>query len=247
MNKLALCLIIAFACSPIIAADIELLPVAIDLHDKAKLQRGAKIFMNYCSGCHSLRFMRYNRMAKDLGLITFAGDIDSDLLVNNLILTKATVQDPIENSMPATDARQWFGRLPPDLSLSARERGPDWIYTYLKSFYADKTRPFGANNALLPDVAMPNILEPLEGKVIAKHGDDNADHHVPLHLVLVKQGEMSQQEFDSTLQDLVTFLVYVAEPVQLIRYRIGVVVILFLFLFLVVARQLKKSYWQDVR
>ena len=134
MSKIIYCLILLFSLVPVGSADVELLPIAIDLHDKEKLQRGAKIFMNYCSGCHSLRFMRYNRMATDLGLITFSGAIDSDLLISNLIFTTAKEQDPIVNSMPATDARQWFGRLPPDLSLSARERGAEWIYTYLKSF-----------------------------------------------------------------------------------------------------------------
>lgn len=245
MRKLLLWMIIAMSWVQIAAADTELLPVAVDVHNKASLQRGAKLFMNYCSGCHSLRFMRYNRMAKDLGLTTFAGDVDSDLLVNNLIFTKAKIYDPIENSMPAEDAREWFGRVPPDLSLSARERGPDWLYTYLKSFYVDKKRPFGSNNALVPDVSMPNILAPLEGKMIAQ-SEKNLNHQVPLRLVLLEPGEMSQQQFDSALQDLVTFLVYVAEPAQLVRYQIGVVVLLFLGLFLIVAYQLKRFYWRDV-
>ena len=244
MNKtLWLCLLIASSWMPIALADEPLLPIHIDVHDTAKLQRGAKVFMNYCSGCHSLRYMRYNRMAKDLGLTTFTGDIDSDLLINNLIFTTAKLHDPIENSMPANDARQWFGRVPPDLSLSAREHGAPWIYTYLKSFYLDKKRPFGANNALVPDVAMPNILAPLEGKVIA---ETPANHHLPVRRILIKPGEMSQQQFDSTLQDLVTFLAYVAEPVQLVRYRIGIFVIVFLCFFLLVAYQLKKIYWRQV-
>ena len=149
--------------------------------------------------------------------------------------------------MPPTDARQWFGRTPPDLSLSARERGADWIYTYLKSFYVDKSRPFGANNLLVPDVAMPNILAPLQGSVIAENHGDSMDRQKPLDIVLVARGEMTEQEFDSALQDLVTFLVYVAEPVQLIRYRIGVFVLLFLLIFLVVAYRLKRSYWSVLR
>jgi ubiquinol-cytochrome c reductase cytochrome c1 subunit len=247
MNKIIPCLMICVGLwAPVAIADVELLPIVIDIQDKEKLQRGAKIFMNYCSGCHSLRYMRYNRMAKDLGLTTFTGDVDNNLLVNNLLFTSAKTHDPIENSMPAIDARQWFGRVPPDLSLSARERGPEWIYTYLKSFYADQNRPFGANNALVPDVSMPNILAPLEGYVIAEQQKGLLNHQLPLRLVLVEQGEMSQQQFDSTLQDLVTFLVYVAEPVQLIRYRIGVGVMFFLSLFLIVAYQLKRFYWRDI-
>ena len=247
MNKfMPYVMIVAALWGQIAVADVELLPIVIDVQDKEKLQRGARVFMNYCSGCHSLRYMRYNRMAKDLGLTTFTGDLDTDLLINNLIFTSAKIPDPIENSMPANDARQWFGKVPPDLSLSARERGPEWLYTYLKSFYVDTNRPFGANNALVPDVSMPNILAPLEGEVIVEQQGGNLNHQLPLHFVLVEQGEMSPQQFDSTLQDLVTFLVYVAEPVQLIRYRIGVVVILFLSLFLMVAYQLKKFYWRDV-
>ena len=227
------------------AAQVEITSVSIDLKDKARLQRGATLYMNYCSGCHSLRYMRYNRMAQDLGLTTFSGEVDKDLLVNNLIFTSAEVYDPIRISMPEVDARQWFGRLPPDLSLSARERGADWIYTYLKSFYADSSRPFGANNALVPDVAMPNILEPLAGVVIA----DPARHlagQSPNYLVLREPGEMSPQQFDSALQDLVTFLVYVSEPAKLVRYKMGVFVLLFLGVFLVFAYQLKISYWRDI-
>lgn len=228
------------------AAEVELLPVEVDIHDQAKLQRGARLFMNYCSGCHALRFMRYNRMAKDLGLTTFAGDIDSDLLYSNLIFTSAKIHDPIENSMPPEGALQWFGRVPPDLSLSARERGPEWIYTYLKSFYVDKSRPFGSNNALVPDVAMPNILAPLEGVVIAEHTENNANHDLPPNLVLLEQGEMTEQQFDSALQDLVTFLVYVGEPAQLVRYKMGGFVILFLCIFLIFAYQLKRFYWRNI-
>jgi ubiquinol-cytochrome c reductase cytochrome c1 subunit len=230
--------------TPFTLAETALLSVTIDVNNKEKLQRGARLFMNYCSGCHTLKYMRYNRMAHDLGLTTFTGEVDKDLLVSNLIFNRAKLYDPIENSMPATDAREWFGRVPPDLSLSARERGPAWIYTYLKSFYADKNRPFGSNNVLVPDVAMPNVLAPLEGTVIV---DKPADAMLsPNHLLLVEPGTMTEQQFDSALEDLVTFLVYVAEPVQLIRYRIGVLVILFLGVFLWFACQLKKFYWKNV-
>ncbi|WP_232004095.1 cytochrome c1 [Legionella jordanis] len=217
----------------------------IDVQDQAKLQRGAKIFMNYCSGCHSLRYMRYNRMAEDLGLTTFSGEIDEDLLFNNLIFTSAKITEPIQIAMPETSARQWFGNLPPDLSLKVRERGADWIYTFLKSFYVDKTRPFGSNNLLLPDLAMPNVLEPLRGEVIAVR--QGTDVKSPIsHLVLLKRGEMSQPEFDSMLDDLISFLSYVAEPAKLVRYRIGVLVLAFLFIFLVIAYQLKKAYWKKI-
>ena len=221
---------------------IDMKPLAVDPHDQAKLQRGAKIYMNYCSGCHSLRYLRYNRMAQDLGLTTFAGQLDTDLLVSNLIFTKAKISEPIQISMPAADARQWFGMIPPDLSLTARQRGASWLYAYLKGFYADKSRPFGANNLLVPDVAMPNILAPLQGEVARV----NQEIHPDGSLILLATGEMSQQQFDKTLEDLISFLVYVGEPAQLVRYRIGIVVIIFLAIFLVVAYLLKKMYWKNI-
>ncbi|MDI9818428.1 MULTISPECIES: cytochrome c1 [unclassified Legionella] len=246
MNKkqVIACLISLVISSLIHAASVaKLLPVNIDVSDQSKLQRGAKIFMNYCSGCHSLKYMRYNTMAKDLGLTTFTGEIDTDLLFNNLIFTTAKIHDPIEISMPAIDARQWFGIMPPDLSLTARERGASWIYTYLKSFYADDSKPFGTNNLLVPDVAMPNVLEPLIGRVAAVKGDTES---AISHLVLVAPGEMNQREFNSTVEDLVTFLSYVAEPVQLVRYRIGIIVILFLSVFWLLAYLLKRTYWKNI-
>jgi ubiquinol-cytochrome c reductase cytochrome c1 subunit len=246
MSRFLLGFIIALLSVQVADAEVSLLPVTINLHDSASIQRGAKLYMNYCSGCHSLHYMRYNRMAKDLGLTTFNGDIDKDLLFNNLIFTTAKVEDPIEVSIPAEDARQWFGRVPPDLSLSARKYSPAWLYTYLKGFYVDKTRPFGTNNILIPDVAMPNILAPLAGKVIAIPGGAHASGHLPARLLLVEPGEMDAQQFDSALQDLVTFMVYVAEPVKLVRYKIGWIVILFLSVLLIVAYLLKKAYWRNI-
>lgn len=219
-------------------------PARVDVYHQAKLQRGARLFMNYCSGCHALRYLRYNRMAKDLGLTQFDGSVDSDLLMSNLVFTEARPHDPIQISMPEVDARQWFGRMPPDLSLSARERSPSWLYLYLKSFYADKTRPFGANNALVPDVGMPNVLAPLQGEVIAVKKQSNKSGE--LDLLLIESGEMNQQQFDSALQDLVTFLVYVSEPNQLERYRLGVFVLIFLCIFAVFAYALKKIYWRRI-
>lgn len=225
---------------------IDLLPVTVDLSDQSSLQRGAKIFMNYCSGCHSLRYLRYNQMATDLGLTTFDGEIDNDLLINNLIFTKAAIHDPIEISLPSADARQWFGVLPPDLSLSARKRGARWLYTYLKSFYVDENRPFGSNNLLIPEVAMPNVFAPLMGKM-ALIPYPNAQLAPDMgRLIKVEEGEMSEQAFNNTLQDLVTFLVYVGEPAKLTRYHIGYFVILFLCLLLVVVYQLKKTYWRSL-
>ncbi|MGQ3889884.1 cytochrome c1 [Legionella sp. CNM-1927-20] len=223
--------------------DVPMLPVEIDLHDQAGLQRGAKLFMNYCSGCHSLKFMRYNQMANDLGLTTFDGEVDKDLLFNNLVFTHAKLHDPIEIALPAVDAKQWFGTVPPDLSLIARVRGPSWLYTFLKSFYADPSRPFGSNNLLIPGVAMPNVLAPLAGQVIAVRKNNQKTGPID-YLLKISDGEMTTHEFDNAVEDLVNFLTYVGEPVQLTRYRIGVFIIAFLSIFLIVVYLLKRSYWQ---
>lgn len=225
------------------AQDITMKPVSINLKDKHALQRGARIYMNYCSGCHSLQYMRYNRMARDLGLTTFDGELDEDLLKSNLIFTKASINDPIQIALLPEDAKQWFGVVPPDLSLTARSRGSLWIYNYLQSFYVDDKRPFGSNNLLFPDVAMPNVLEPLLGKMSLRK---NPNTHLAT-LIMIEPGDMQQAEFESVLQDLVTFLVYVGEPAQLIRYKIGTFVIVFLLVFLILACKLKQAYWKKLK
>ncbi|KTC91933.1 cytochrome c1 [Legionella cincinnatiensis] len=195
--------------------------LSIDIDDKASLQRGAKLFMNYCSGCHSLKYLRYNRMAKGLGLMRFAGQIDEDLLKNNLIFTQATIHDPIQIAMPPEDAKQWFGIVPPDLSLIVRAKGAKWLYNYLSSFYKDDSRPFGTNNYLVPDVAMPNILDTLHDK-------------------------MQSRQFDESLLDLVTFLTYVSEPTKTERYHLGFFVIGFLVILFLVSLCLKIVYWRKI-
>jgi len=243
MKRVALFLWLVFVGLDVVAESTEtltpFLPIEIQLHDKASLQRGAAFFMNYCSGCHSLRYLRYNRMAEDLGLTTFTGEINRTLLTNNLIFTKASISSPIKISMPPEDARQWFGVVPPDLSLRARQRGAAWIYTYLNSFYADKTRPFGTNNLLVRDVAMPDVLAPLSGRYILSAKSHN--------LIQVEAGEMTPQQFRAATRDVVNFLVYVGEPSQLIRYKIGVKVMLFLGIFTLLVYFLKKRVWRDVK
>lgn len=195
--------------------------LSINLQDKTSLQRGAKLFMNYCSGCHSLKYLRYNHMAEGLGLIGLSGQVDENLLKNNLIFTQATINDPIQIAMPPEDAKQWFGIVPPDLSLIARAKGAEWLYNYLSGFYTDDSRPFGVNNYLVPDVAMPNILDTL------RH-------------------EIQTQEFDKSLLDLVTFLTYVSEPIQMERYRVGYFVLGFLVVLLGACWALKIVYWRKI-
>jgi ubiquinol-cytochrome c reductase cytochrome c1 subunit len=195
--------------------------LTINVRDKASLQRGAKLFMNYCSGCHSLKYLRYSQMAEDLGLMEFDAPLGKRLLKNNLIFTEATAEDPIRIALPPEDAKQWFGVVPPDLSLISREKGTQWLYCYLSSFYKDDSRPFGTNNHLVVDVAMPNVL---------------ASWH----------DELSKEQFDTGLQDLLTFLTYVGEPEQQLRYRMGWFVISFLIVLFLVILRLKVVYWRKI-
>ena len=215
----------------------------IDLHNKASLQKGAKLFVNYCMGCHSLEHQRYNRLARDIGLT-------EDQVRENLIFTGAKVGDTMKNAMPKAEAKQWFGVVPPDLTLIARSRGVDYLYTYLLTFYQDATRPFGVNNAAFPNAGMPHVLWELQGMqkpVYAVH-KDAAGHETKTikGFDLVQPGSMSPPEFRQAMVDLVNFLAYVGEPIQLERQRIGIWVLLFLGLLCVVFYLLKKEYWKDV-
>jgi ubiquinol-cytochrome c reductase cytochrome c1 subunit len=225
--------------------------VRVDVMDKAALQRGAKWYMNYCAGCHSLAYLRYSRLGQDIGITDFKGELDTEILTENLIFTSMKFTDPIHIAMQPEQARQWFGVLPPDLTLRAKVRGADWLYTYLTSFYQDAQRPFGANNWLFPDTAMPNVLYPLQGKQIALYTTEQATidgeslaREVIDDLQLVSAGSMTEHEFRSMVTDLVTFLVYVAEPERQQRQRLGVFVLIFLIAFALLTYLLKRSYWK---
>ncbi|MDG4549174.1 MAG: cytochrome c1 [Candidatus Contendobacter sp.] len=215
----------------------------IDLHNKASLQKGAKLFVNYCMGCHSLEHQRYNRMARDIGLT-------DEQVKENLIFTGAKVGDTMKNAMPKAEAKQWFGVVPPDLTLIARSRGVDYLYTYLLTFYQDATRPFGVNNAAFPNAGMPHVLWELQGmqKPVYKVHKDRDGHETKVleGFELAQPGSMSPPEFKQAMADLVNFLAYVGEPIQLERQRIGIWVLLFLGLLCVVFYLLKKEYWKDV-
>ena len=224
----------------------ELEPANVDIHNQASLQNGAKYFANYCMGCHSLGFSRYNRIAKDMG-------VSEEQVAKNLIFTRTDgeptkVGELMKNGISQKDAAEWFGAPPPDLTLDARVRGSDWIYTYLKSFYKDKTRPMGVNNTVFPNVGMPHVLWELQGiqeKVCTKEGEgEHAAEHCELKLV--KQGSMNPTEYEKVARDITAFLTYVSEPAQLHRKLYGIGVILFLILFAGVAYLLKKEYWKDV-
>ena len=211
-----------------------------DLSDQASLQRGAAAYMNYCSGCHSLKFLRYQRMAEDLGLT-------EEEVMGNLNFTGAKYGEHIQVTMRNADGAAWFGNAPPDLSLISRVRGSNWIYTYLKSFYLDDTRPLGWNNQLFPNVSMPNPLWELQGLQHAEFGapDATGERHVE-RLVVTSAGVASAADFDQVVRDITNFLEYAGEPAALKRQAIGVWVILFLELLTFLAYLLKQEYWTDV-
>ena len=212
-----------------------------DLSDRASLQRGAQLYMNYCAGCHSLKYMRYSRMAEDLGLT-------EDEVMKNLNFTGAKFGEQVQVSMPAAGGEKWFGKMPPDLSVISRVRGSDWIYTYLKSFYLDESRPLGWNNKLFPNASMPNPLWELQGLQHAEFGPVDpatGERHVE-GLKVAQAGRQSAQEFDQTARDITNFLEYVGEPAALKRQSVGVWVILFLAALTFLASLLKQEYWKDV-
>lgn len=222
----------------------------VDLHNKASLQRGMQIFVNNCLGCHSAQYQRYERAATDLG-------IPVELAEEHLLLGDQKIGEQMKIAMSKEDSGKWFGNPPPDLTLEARLRGPDWIYTYLRSFYKDESRPWGVNNAVFPDVGMPNVLEYLQGEQINHCSPEEMHHHEvtidPLTgqtmggcMSLSKAGQQTPAEFDKTIYDLVNFMVYMGEPSKLDSHRIGTYVLIFLFFFFFIAYALKKEFWRDV-
>lgn len=201
-----------------------------DLTDKESLRNGFKAYNQYCLGCHSLKYQRYNRTFTDLG-------IEEDDGKANYMMSGKKVGDHITNAMPEKDAANWFGTTPPDLTLVARYKSTDWIYTYLRTFYRDPARPFGVNNTTFKDVGMPHVLEGLQG---VRTIDENGN------LQPAQGGTMSEAEYDEFVRDIANFLEYVGEPIKLERKRIGYWVIGFLFILFIFAFLLKKEYWRDV-
>jgi ubiquinol-cytochrome c reductase cytochrome c1 subunit len=228
--------------------------VKVDLNDTASLQRGARIFVNYCLSCHSAAYMRYNRMGHDLG-------ISDELVKENLLFAADKVGDLMKAVMPREEAMAAFSTVPPDLSLAARARTPEWIYTYLRSFYRDDASPKGWNNIVFPNVAMPHVLYEWQGhqravytttkekrvvEVDGKQVEKEFEEKKFDRFELERAGSMSAEQYNDAMRDLINFLVYLGEPAKLERYRLGVYVLLFLAGFFVLAYLLKKEYWKDV-
>ena len=243
MKKLMIALLALFPMFVFSAgAGVHLDKANYDPTDKASLQNGAKLFMNYCFACHSTGYQRYQRIADDL-------DIPADLMRENLIFTDSKIGDLMVNSMDKKEAASWFGAPPPDLTLEARLRGPDWIYTYLRSFYVDENRPFGVNNSVFPDVGMPHVLEELQGiqtAVFETYTTNGVEHKRVSSFKTNETGEMSSDEYDEAVLDLVNFMVYAGEPNKLERESMGVWVIAFLLVLFVLSYFLKKEYWRDI-
>lgn len=216
-------------------SSVHLDKAPVNLGDQASLQRGAKTFVNYCLNCHSAAYMRYNRL-QDIGLT-------EEQIKNELILTGAKVGDLMKVPMSAKEAKQWFGAAPPDLSVIARSRGPNWLYTYLRGFYRDDSRPTGWNNTAFDKVGMPHVLYELQGEQVLKH--EGKDDHTG-KLVLEKPGKLPVAEYDALVGDLVNYLVFMGEPVKAKRPLIGIFVLLMLAGLFVVSYMLKKEYWKDV-
>ena len=227
-------------------------PFTPDLSDQGSLQRGAKYFVNYCSGCHSLQYQRYNRTFRDLG-------IDPEIGAKNLILTGAKPVDQMHNAMVDSEGLKWFGQTPPDLSLTERARGRGYIYNYLQSFYLDESRPLGFNNVVFPGASMPNPLWDLEGLRTPTYHEETTCHrneegkkdcetHRTINgFEIVQAGKLSPQEYKEVVYDIANFLSYVSDPSAIDRKRIGPWVLTFIFFLTVMFYLLKKEYWRDIK
>jgi ubiquinol-cytochrome c reductase cytochrome c1 subunit len=220
------------------------------LNDMAALQNGAKLFVNYCLNCHQAAFMRYNRL-RDIGLT-------EDQIRSNLIFTDAKVGDLMKTSMDPRMAKEWFGGVPPDLTLVARSRsaagkgsGSDYLYTFLRTYYRDESKATGWNNAAFPSVGMPHVLWELQGPQKAVFESVKDGHGGTTEVFKGVQplapGKMNELEYNAAVADLVAYLTWMAEPMRKDRVRLGVGVLLFLGVFFVIAWRLNASFWKDVK
>jgi len=225
-------------------AEWELERANNDVADIASLQRGARNFVNYCMGCHSAKYVRYNRLASDL-------ELSQDQLVSNLMFAAGRPDETMRIAMPEADALRWFGTAPADLTLIARSKGTDYLYGFLRSFYLDDSKPTGVNNRVLSGTSMPHVLWELQGLQRAifeeMEREDGVREQQFVGFGTVTPGTMSADEFDGFVRDTVNFLEYTGSPEQLDSRRVGVWVIVFLLVFLILAYLLKNEYWKDVR
>ncbi len=235
-----------FAAPQALAAggQIHLEPANLEQDNTASLRRGARNFMNYCSGCHSAKYVRFNTIGKDL-------DLSEEQLIDNLMFNAEKTFETIQAAMPAEDAAVWYGKAPPDMSLMARAKGADYVYNFLKGFYVSEGSPTGVDNMVLPGTSMPHVLWELQGyQVAALETHENEDGSVTKTIADFEQlsaGSMDAEDYDDFVRDTVNFLAYIAEPIRSDRRKLGVWVLMFLIFFFILAAQLKKAIWKDVK
>lgn len=240
MNKALVILLLVCSCVGVASAEAgkPLKKADVDIFDLESVRRGAGYFSQYCLGCHGIKQIRYSRIAKDLSL-------DVDTMRREMMFGDLKIHDYAKTAMAPSDAEMTFGVVPPDLSLIVRARGADWVYSYLKGFYVDPKRPFGVNNVVAENVAMPNVLWELQGDQTPVIRNINGQETV----VDTKRGEggkLTPKEFNKVAADLVNFMAYVSEPAKLDRLPLGKYVIAFLIFLTVILYKLKKEYWKDV-
>lgn len=248
INRMSLALILGslFLGAQALAAggNTTLKPANLDRDNINSLQRGAANFMNYCSGCHSAKYVRFKTIGKDL-------DLPDEMLVENLMFNAEKTFEVIQVSMPQNDSARWFGKTPPDLSLMARAKGVDYVYNFLKGFYIDEDSPTGVDNIVLAGTSMPHVLWELQGYQSANFSEHkNDDGSVTVSFEGFEQrvaGKMDSEDFDDFVRDTVNFMAYMAEPIRSDRRKLGVWVLMFLIFFYIVARMLKKQIWKEVK
>ena len=248
LNRAARILLVSacFVTLPVFAAGggAAMEPAHIEPGNVNSLQRGAANFMNYCSGCHSAQYVRFNTIGKDL-------DLSDEMMVENLMFNAEKTFETIKASMPAADAARWYGKAPPDLSLMARAKGADYVYNFLKGFYVDPDSPTGVDNLQLPGTSMPHVLWELQGYQAGHFTEHkNKDGSVTSTFEGFEQltvGSLDSEDYDEFVRDTVNFLAYIAEPVRSDRRKLGVWVLMFLTFFLILSRMLKKQIWKDVK
>ena len=221
------------------ATEVELEPANNDPDNINSLQRGARNFMNYCAGCHSAMYVRYNTLGRDLNL-------SEDQLIENLMFNAEKTFETIEATMPMNDAARWFGQPPPDLSLMARARGTDYIYNFLKGFYLDPDSPSGVDNRVLAGTSMPHVLWELQGFQTAVFSVDENGTQQFESFEQATPGSMTVEEFDEFARDTANFMEYMSEPIRSTRRVLGVWVLIFLVFFWILSSMLKKQIWKDV-
>jgi ubiquinol-cytochrome c reductase cytochrome c1 subunit len=242
---LACAVLLAGARAPAVAQEtlVPLNPVPDRTADLVSLQRGARLFVNYCIGCHSASLMRYSKL-REIGIAPAQ-------IEQNLLFTTDRIGDTMQSAMRAADAKEWFGAVPPDLSVEVRARSPAWVYAYLRSFYRDDSRPTGWNNLVFPNVGMPHALWELQGQRTAvfesETGEGGKKELKFTGFQPLTPGKMSASDYDSALADLVAYMSWMAEPAQKTRKQVGVAVLIFLGIFTFLAWRLNAAYWKGVR